>query len=325
RQHIGAMHLRQKNNIPAIQPIQIAALTFYALVILFGIPVNAFVIWATGFKMPPSVPTIFVLNLALADLLCCLSLPLLMMLFTNDDQWHFGPMACTLVKGFFYLVKYCSVLQLVFISLDRCLVVANPVWCHNNRGPKYAVLGCVAVWCLALTGSIPQFVYAQELMVGEHKHVCLTLHSIHSARLIRTIRFLFEFVLPFLVIVILETGRSRSKRMLRVIIAVVLSFFLCWLPLHIVEILVLVTPRHSPYHPSLYVAHVLTLCLSYFNCCLNPLFYVCLGRSFKDTMNPFSPDPSIHFQSTYTHKGRGGCWSLLRAVGGGHPELVVSQ
>ncbi|XP_077422451.1 C5a anaphylatoxin chemotactic receptor 1-like [Vanacampus margaritifer] len=286
------------NMTPKIQPIQIAALTFYALVFLFGVPGNAIVVWVTGFKMPPSVPAIFFLNLALADLLCCLSLPLLMVPLAHDDHWHFGPMACTLVKGLFFLVMYCSILQLVFISLDRWLLVARPVWCQNKRGRKYAILGCVAVWCLALIASIPEFVYNKEINAGVHKRQCVAVHSVRSAWLVTTLRFLLGFLLPFLIIVICHLmvyrgadssvgtrTKSRSKRMLKVITAVVLSFFLCWLPLHIVNFFVLVTPWHSPHSPSVYLAHVLTLCLAYFNSCLNPLLYVCLGRSFKDTMN----------------------------------------
>ncbi|XP_077398272.1 C5a anaphylatoxin chemotactic receptor 1-like [Festucalex cinctus] len=282
---------------PTIQPIQIISLTFYALVVLFGVPGNAIVVWVTGFKMPPSVPAIFFLNLALADLLCCLSLPLLMVPLAHDDHWHFGPTACTLVKGLFYLVMYCSILQLVLISLDRWLLVARTVWCHKNRGQKYAVLGCVSVWCLALLASIPEFVYNKEITAGVHKRECVAVHSVRSAWLVTTVRFLLGFLLPFLIIVTchlmvyrkadnkVATKKSRSKRMLKVIVAVVISFFLCWLPLHIVNFFTLVTPRHSPHSPSVYLAHVLTLCLAYFNSCLNPLLYVCLGRSFKDTMN----------------------------------------
>ncbi|XP_077396965.1 C5a anaphylatoxin chemotactic receptor 1-like [Festucalex cinctus] len=279
------------NMEPEILPVHVVALTLYALVVLFGIPANAIVIGVAGFKMPPSVPTIFFLNLALADLLCCLSLPLHMMLLVNHDLWEFGPVACKMVTGLFYLVKYCSILQLVLISLDRWLLVARPVWCQNNRTPKYAVLGCVAVWSLALIASIPEFMYNTAIQLGIHEE-CFTLHTEQSFRLITALRFLFEFLLPFLIIGICHLlvyrrarrSRTRSKRALRVIVAVVLSFFLCWLPLHVIKLSLLVTPRHSHHNSSLYIAEVLTICLSYFNRCLNPLLYVCLGRGFKDSM-----------------------------------------
>ncbi|XP_062275178.1 C5a anaphylatoxin chemotactic receptor 1 [Scomber scombrus] len=282
--------------VPAIQPIQIVALVFYGLVVLLGVPGNALVVWVTGFCMPRSVTSIWFLNLALADLLCCLSLPLLMVPLAHDDHWHFGTLACTLVKGIFYLVMYCSILQLVLISLDRWMLVSRPVWCQNNRRPKLAGCLCAAVWFLALIGSIPQFVYTKEITAGENKRECVTVYTLVSAWLITSFRFLMGFFLPFLVIVVshcvvyrraesgMSRGRTRSKRTLKVIIAVVLSFFLCWLPLHIVDFLLLVTPRSSIHNPNLYLTQILVLCLAYFNSCINPLIYVCLGRSFKDSM-----------------------------------------
>ncbi|XP_069547296.1 C5a anaphylatoxin chemotactic receptor 1 [Brachyistius frenatus] len=282
---------------PEIQPVQIVALVLYGLVVLLGVPGNALVVWVTGFCMPHSVTSFWFLNLALADLMCCLSVPLLMIPLAYDDHWHFGPMACTLVKGLFYLVMYCSILQLVLISVDRLMLVTRPVWCQNNRRPRKAVFGCVAVWCLALIGSIPQFVHARESKAGEEKRECLIEYTKRSVWPIASFRFLMGFILPFLAIVVCHLvvynraesgqsrGRTRSKRTLRVILAVVLSFFLCWLPLHIVDFLLLNTRRSSPHSPKLYLAHVLALCLAYFNSCLNPLLYVCLGRGFKDSMN----------------------------------------
>lgn len=283
--------------IPDIQPVQIAALVFYGLVVLLGVPGNALVIWVTGFCMPSSVTSLWFLNLALADLLCCLSIPLLMVPLAHDDHWHFGPLACTLVKGLFYLVMFCSILQLALISVDRWLLVSKPVWCQNKRRPKKAAFVCVTIWCLALIGSIPQFVYAREIEAGEEKRECVTVHPKHSAWLVTFYRFAVGFILPFLIIVACHlvvyrkaergpfSGRTRSKRTLRVILAVVLSFFLCWLPLHIVDFILLVTPRNSVHSPNIYLAQILALCLAYFNSCLNPLLYVCLGHGFKDSMS----------------------------------------
>ncbi|XP_042342783.1 C5a anaphylatoxin chemotactic receptor 1 [Plectropomus leopardus] len=281
---------------PEIQLIQIVALVFYALVVLLGVPGNALVVWVTGFCMQRSVTSLWFLNLALADLLCCLSMPLLMVPLAHDDHWHFGSLACKLVKGLFYLVMYCSILQLVLISVDRWLLVSRPVWCQNKRRPKQAAMGCVAVWCLALIGSIPQFVFAEEIEAGQEKRECVTVYTPVIAWIITSNRFLVGFFVPFLVIVVchlvvyrkadsgLTRGGARSKRTLKVIIAVVLSFFLCWLPLHIIDFLLLTIPRSSPHRPHVYLAHVLALCLAYFNSCLNPLLYVCLGRGFKDSM-----------------------------------------
>ncbi|XP_019950517.2 C5a anaphylatoxin chemotactic receptor 1 isoform X2 [Paralichthys olivaceus] len=305
---------------PEIQPIQIAALVLYGLVVLLGVPGNALVVWVTGFCMPRSVTSLWFLNLALADLLCCLSLPLHMVPLAHDDHWHFGPVACTLIKGLFYLVMYCSILQLMLISVDRWMLVSRPIWCQNKRRPKWAACVCVAVWLLALVGSIPQFVYTKQIEAGDDKRECLTVNTVLSAWMITSFRFLTGFFLPFLVIVTchwmvyrrtesgLTRSRSRPKRTLRIILAVVLSFFLCWLPLHIVDFLILFTPRNSPHRPRIYNAQIFSLWLAYFNSCLNPLLYVCLGRGFKESMNRslrhvlhfISEDPTTRASTTDT-------------------------
>ncbi|CAG6006005.1 unnamed protein product [Menidia menidia] len=306
---------------PEIQPIQIVALVLYGLVTLLGVPGNAVVVWVTGFCMRRSVTSLWFLNLALADLLCCLSVPLLMIPLAHDDHWHFGPLACKLVKGLFHLVMYCSILQLVLISVDRVMLVTKPVWCQNNRRPRHAVFGCVAVWGAALIGSLPQFIFAKEYGRGEVKRECQMGYTRTNVWPLYFLRFLVGFMLPFLAIVVchilvyrttqkgLTRGRSRSKRTLRVIVAVILSFFLCWLPLHILDAIDLTTPRSAPHAPSVYHAHVLALCLAYFNSCLNPLLYVCLGRGFKDSMsrsvrnilNFISEDPNSRATVTITN------------------------
>uniref|UniRef100_A0AAZ1WVD9 G-protein coupled receptors family 1 profile domain-containing protein n=1 Tax=Oreochromis aureus TaxID=47969 RepID=A0AAZ1WVD9_OREAU len=238
---------------PEIKPIQIAALAMYSLVALLGVPGNALVV----------------------------------ALRSAGLHAHQRPV----------LLLYCSVLQLVVISVDRLFLVIRPIWCQNHRRPKKGAYGCVAVWVLALIGSIPQFVYAKQIEAGDEKRECRMEYTVDGAWPVSVFRFLIGFIIPFLVILVchlvvfsktqrrMTHSRSGSKKTLRVIISVVLSFFLCWLPLHIVDFLMLTTPRVSSASPKLHLAHVIALCLAYFNSCLNPLLYVCLGQSFKDSMN----------------------------------------
>uniref|UniRef100_A0A8C6TGE6 G-protein coupled receptors family 1 profile domain-containing protein n=1 Tax=Neogobius melanostomus TaxID=47308 RepID=A0A8C6TGE6_9GOBI len=271
------------SEFPALQPAQIISLVCYSIVILLGVPGNAVVVWVTGFCMPHSVTSLWFLNLALADLLCCLSLPLLMVPLAHDDHWPFGSLGCPIIKGVFYLMMYCSVLQLVIISVDRYLLVTKPVWCQNKRRPRAAACVCVLVWCFALIGSIPQFVFYKETHASLNKKECamsFLTTSPHAPWLVYSFRFLLGFALPFLVIAAChwkvykraESGLSRgnrNKRTLKIIAAVIVSFFCCWIPLHIVDFILLGTPRHAKTGPN----------------CLNPLLYVCLGRGFKDRMN----------------------------------------
>lgn len=281
-------------------PGQIISLVCYSVVILLGVPGNGLVVWVTGFCMPHSVTSLWFLNLALADFLCCLSLPLLMVKIANDDHWSFGPLACPIINGLLYTVMYCSVLQLVLISVDRCLLVTKPVWCQNKRRPKAAAWMCVLVWCFAVIGSIPQFIYYREKDASfSDKKKCemsFLKREAHTPWIVYSFRSLFGFVLPFMIIATCHwkvykhagTGMSRgnrTRRTLKIIIAVIVCFFCCWIPLHILDFILQHTQRHGKSWPKVLFAHTLAVCLAYFNSCLNPLLYVCLGRGFKEKMN----------------------------------------
>ncbi|XP_030237342.1 C5a anaphylatoxin chemotactic receptor 1 isoform X1 [Gadus morhua] len=281
--------------LPKIDPFQIVTLVCYGLVFILGVPGNALVVWVTGFGMSRTVTSIWFLNLSLADLLCCLSLPILMVPLAHDDHWHFGPIACTLFKSLFYLVMHCSVLLLVLISVDRCMLVSWPVWCQNNRRPGMAVWACGGAWVLALLATIPELLFTREEALGKEKKECLGRRSQVNSQIIIGFRFVFGFLLAFVAIVLSHvvvyikasslSGSIRSKRTLKVIIAVSTSFFFCWLPLHITDILITLHSRFSPHRHKINKAHSLALCLAYFNSCLNPILYVCLGRDFRSSMN----------------------------------------
>ncbi len=275
------------------------SLVCYLIVFLLGVPGNALVVWVTAFRMPNSVNAQWFLNLAIADLLCCLSLPLLMVPLAQDQHWPYGAVGCKLLIGLFYMMMYCSVLLLVVISLDRFLLVTRPVWCQNHRHTRQARCICLVIWILALLAGSPQFAHMEIHELSETKTLCQSRYSDlgHAWSVTLTRCFLF-FLLPFLIICIShwkvylltssgrgQRGSNKSARTLRVILALVLSFFLCFIPLNIVDILWLTMQRQShDILANLHLAHVLTLCLAYINSCLNPLLYVCLGRGFKKNL-----------------------------------------
>lgn len=75
----------------------------YTLVFLLGLPLNAVVIlkiWRTRPHL--SRNNIYMLNLAIADLLYVMSLPLLIFNYGSRDYWPFGEFTCKLVRFQFY-------------------------------------------------------------------------------------------------------------------------------------------------------------------------------------------------------------------------------
>ncbi|CAG08630.1 unnamed protein product, partial [Tetraodon nigroviridis] len=80
--------------------------------------------------------------------------------------------------------------------------------------------------------------------------------------------------------------RKRQRRLLKVIVTLVMAFFLCWLPLHVNKTLsMLLEFGFVPYSCSLdqllLGAHPYVTCLAYLNSCLNPLLYAACDPSFR--------------------------------------------
>lgn len=75
----------------------------YSLVFVLGLPLNAAVIlkiWRT--RPNVSKNNIYMLNLAIADFLYVMSLPLLIYNYGSHDYWPFGEFACKFVRFQFY-------------------------------------------------------------------------------------------------------------------------------------------------------------------------------------------------------------------------------
>ncbi|KAK0155701.1 Apelin receptor B [Merluccius polli] len=80
--------------------------------------------------------------------------------------------------------------------------------------------------------------------------------------------------------------RRRQRRLLRVIVSLVLAFFLCWLPLHVNKTAAMLLelgllPYSCALDQALLAAHPYVTCLAYLNSCLNPLLYAACDSSFR--------------------------------------------
>ncbi|KAM7414951.1 hypothetical protein PAMA_019663 [Pampus argenteus] len=80
--------------------------------------------------------------------------------------------------------------------------------------------------------------------------------------------------------------RRRQRRLLRVIVTLVMAFFLCWLPLHVNKTVSLLlefgfVPYSCLLDQVLLAAHPYVTCLAYLNSCLNPVLYAACDPLFR--------------------------------------------
>lgn len=264
---------------------------FYSIVFLLGSVGNGAVILITARQASRSVNCVWFFHLALADFVFSITriVPLVKNAFYRG-HWPFGSFLCQATSFIKYLNMFCSVFLLAAISLDRLASVAYPVWSKNRRGPRLAWLAATGAWFVATAASLPFYLYRStvtnsknnktkcSLTLGDGERVKLTLYLL---------RLVCGFLAPFCIIlacyvVIAVTlrrrqGVFRSKKPFKVILAIVITFFLCWAPYHLFLLLKLAGVEGQ----GLSVGLPLTSCLAYLNSCINPILYFFMGLDFR--------------------------------------------
>ncbi|NXI21577.1 C3AR protein, partial [Sterrhoptilus dennistouni] len=139
----------------------IVSIAIFTIVFIIGIPGNGLVIWVAGLKMKRSVNTIWFLNLAVADIMCCLALPFFIVHLALHEHWPHGWFLCKAIPSVIIFTMFASVFLLMAISIDRCLLVMKPVWCQNHRTVKFISLICSGIWMLAFIFCCPVFYYRE--------------------------------------------------------------------------------------------------------------------------------------------------------------------
>ncbi|KAI7813278.1 putative chemokine-like receptor 1, partial [Triplophysa rosa] len=243
------------------------------IIFLLGIIGNGAVIWIAGFKMKKTVNTTWYLSLALSDFIFCSTLPLtIVKLLINN--WPFGLFMCN------------SIFILVIVSVDRCLKVRFPVWAQNNRSIAKASAVVVLAWLMSALFSIPPAKFRHIEHFTETLTVCHNKYEGHHQTAV-FIRFTFGFLIPFLSICLSysilicklrENHRSKSNKPYKIMTLLILTFFLCWMPFHIVAIMELGVLKHNPVFHS---AQHVTATIACANSCLNPFLYAFMAKDLK--------------------------------------------
>lgn len=253
---------------------------------VIGLGGNSLVIWICGCKMKRTVTTTWYISLAVSDLLFCALLPL-EVYYSITSHWPFGQVLCKLTSSALFLNMYSSVFLLVLISMDRCVMVFFPVWSHNHRTISKAFGFVVLVWGLSALLTFPSMIFRQ---VTTHRAVtkCHTNYSSHSTHVaVLLVRFTCGFLIPFLMIVCccslfavkLKSLTVKSSKPYKVIAALILSFFLCWVPYHTFVLLELDLKNNSIelIQTGLKVGGTLAAANSF----ISPFLYVSVGNAFK--------------------------------------------
>ncbi|XP_025030209.1 chemokine-like receptor 1 [Python bivittatus] len=308
-----------------LKRMHIVSMVIYSLAFVLGVLGNGLVIFITGFRMKKTVNTVWFLNLAIADFTFTFFLPLSVAYVALDFHWPFGLAMCKINSTLAFLNLYASVYLLMVISIDRFMSVMFPVWAQNYRTPRLASFVALVVWILALVLCSPAIYFRQtapaendENRINCYNHYGDTKETVMMRLLAMVIsRFIFAFFIPFTVILfcygaillrLRSNQLSQSNKPFKVITAVIVAFFVCWLPYHIFSFIELKHGEQPEMVLVLVIGVPLASSLAFINSCLNPILYVFMGQEFKKRLrlslfsafeNAFAEGNS---QSTMTNK-----------------------
>ncbi|XP_049643500.1 C5a anaphylatoxin chemotactic receptor 1-like [Suncus etruscus] len=279
--------------LPSLEVQEVVAVVIYIVVFVVGVPGNMLVLWVTGSEAKRTINAIWFLNLALIDLLSCLALPILITNILMQKNWPFGDTACRILPSLILFNLYASILLLTTISADRFLIVFQPIWCQNYRVARLAWLASGVAWILALVLTIPSFKFRRvHKDISSPMPTCVVDYGenrtqAHNA--VAVTRLVLSFVGPLVTLsvcytlLLLRTWRrraTRSTKTLKVVVAVVASFFIFWLPYQISGMVLVLSTRGSSAYKRAKPLDVLWVALAYINCCINPIIYVAAARGF---------------------------------------------
>ncbi|XP_056149065.1 C-X-C chemokine receptor type 4-like [Lampris incognitus] len=279
----------------------------YALIFILGITGNGLVVIVLGFQRRSkcSLTDRYRLHLSAADLLFVLALP-----FWAVDaalsNWHFGAATCVGVHVIYTVNLYGSVLILAFISLDRYLAVvrATDTSTTGLRQLLARRLVYMGAWLPAGLLAVPDLIFARTEERGEGVTVCQRFYPVKNAPLWVAVfnlqLVLVGLVIPGVVLLVCYCvivtrltrgplgGQRQKRRAVRTTVALVLCFFVCWLPYGVgisVDALLRleVLPGGCSLKAGLEVWLAVAEPMAFAHCCLNPLLYAFLGAGFKSS------------------------------------------
>ncbi|XP_062890830.1 C3a anaphylatoxin chemotactic receptor-like [Mobula hypostoma] len=296
----------------ALSTPSILSIVTYTLTFLLGVPGNVVVIWVTGFKKTGGISRVGFLNLAVADLTYCLTLPFLLGNVASESSWPRDNVFCKLLPAAIILNMSASVFLLTLISIDRYLAVFQPLWFRLRRTTACKHVTCLGAWGLAFLMCLPTLLTRQVISYPEMGLMYCgfnntgTYFGEHTKVVVEATRTALAFALPFLIMAscylligwkLKRDKVAKYRKPIRIISAVVATFFLCWLPFHICGL-----AQAFSTQPEALIWDNLSVGLASLNSALNPILYVFISHNFRQV---FKHSPTTLFLQAFADQPDG--------------------
>nr|XP_020478343.1 P2Y purinoceptor 14-like [Monopterus albus] len=277
----------------------------YSLVFLVGILLNGFTlkVYFCRAQQTSSSVTIYLKNLAAADFLISLCLPIRIMKFASSSV-PVHQVYCNFGASAFYLNMYASILFMGYIAANRYLKIVHPLGTHVLQTVRAAHVLSTLTWVFLLTmmgAYILLSLLTQEPLPSVHvTGSCDVLHSQQLSLLYKIIHScsatIFLLVLISLICFYYSTTHRlslaqqrqpvsfsskklvKSRKNMLVLVSV---FCICFVPYHLVRLPYAFLRRQCRWSQAFFYLKEMTVMMSVLNICLDPLIYFIFCKAFR--------------------------------------------
>ncbi|XP_060705839.1 C-C chemokine receptor type 9-like [Hemiscyllium ocellatum] len=270
---------------------------FYTIVFLLGFVGNILVVVIYAFyKRLRNMTDVYLLNLAIADLLFLCTLPF----WALDAKfgWIFGNILCKTVRGFYKINFFSCMLLLTCISIDRYIAIVKAIKARVSKQKIFlhSKLISLVVWVTAILLSLPDFHYSSK---NESQQSCSTDYPGSILKVAGlAMQVTVGFFLPFAVMLfcystiiwkLLQAKSFQKHRAIKLIGTVVSVFVLSQLPYNSMMIMKAMDAANMTITDcgmlkNVDIATQITKSIAFLHSCLNPFLYAFLGVRFRQDL-----------------------------------------
>ncbi|XP_005095139.1 somatostatin receptor type 2-like [Aplysia californica] len=275
----------------------------YILICILGLAGNGLVIYVVlMFAKMKTVTNMYILNLALSDILFIVILPM-MATTTLMEHWIFGFAMCKIYFVLYSINLFGGAFNLCVMSADRYLAVCHPIRSLKYRTPRIALFLCLCVWSLSFLVMLPIILYSRTEKHRRFpgKESCSIFwpkdQLIPPDKAFIWYSFILGFAIPvslisvFYVLVILrlrhvgpakksKEKRKSHRRVTRLVLTVITIYVVCWLPYWCFQVHIVFNDVKITSDAMILVFNGFTV-LSFANSMLNPFLYAFLSDNFR--------------------------------------------
>ncbi|MEQ2212994.1 hypothetical protein XENOCAPTIV_007968 [Xenoophorus captivus] len=277
----------------------------YAVEFCFGFPSNLVVVLGYIFCLQEwQSCNIYIFNLAISDLVFLCTLPHLCYLYANNAVTNSS--VCVINRYILHVNLYSSILFMVWISMDRYLLIKHPMKNHYLLRPRVALIVTGLTWLVVNVEVAPMIALMVQDLQRQNLSLCKDFASLkgyfslldYSLALTIT-----GYILPLLALCVFSQQifhllhmqeqavqhRTSYKRPLRVVMSAAVMFFVLYTPYHMLRNVRIASQKpwawfHSCTKVYIEAMYILARPLAFLHSVINPVFYFFMGDTFRELL-----------------------------------------